>query len=143
MTTIAAAQSCDCWWTIWANSTAFNQTEKVVAGNRQIEIQNWAGTDKNFNISSGKPEIATVAIFYYPHWKMTINKKPIEILPTENGLVSFPVTAENSELNLYFQEPRFIIFSFYISALSWMLILIFFAISFIQFSVKSISGENL
>ncbi len=120
MTAIATAESCDCWWTTWANRSAFSQTEKVVAGTRQIEIQNRAATEKKFTIASGQPEITTVAIFYYPHWKMTINNQPIEISPTENGLISFPVPAEKSEINIYFQEPDFIRFAFYLSALSWM-----------------------
>lgn len=131
MQNLSGAESFDCWWTIWTNKSAFEQTEKVLAGSREINIQNWSATEKVFSVSSGEAAVAKAAIFYYPHWKAAVNGQSVEILPTENGLISFPVPAEMSEVYLHFEEPRHVRLAFYISGFAWAIILGFLSISLI------------
>ena len=122
--TLADAPSFDCWWTIWAKSSAFDQTEKARAGNREIEIQKWSATEKIFTAAAGEPEISTLAVFYYPRWRAAINDQPVvEISPTESGLISFSVPAERAEIRVYFQETGFVRLAFYVSAFGWAAVL--------------------
>lgn len=123
MQDISGAQSFDCWWTIWAQRSAFEQTEKILADNREINVQNWSATEKIFSVSSGEAVNVKVSIFYYPHWKATVNNQLIEISPTENGLISFSVPAQTSEVYLHFEEPPHIRLAFYISGFAWAIVL--------------------
>lgn len=121
-----------CWWTVWAKESdkrvlAYSKRlpEKVVIENRNFNIEKWSAETRIFTIGQGRAGRATVATFYYPHWQATVNGQTTEISPTEDGLISLNIPAETSEVKLHFQEPRFVIATFYISGLMWFLILIF------------------
>ncbi len=119
---LVTSESFECWWTQWAQKSAFAQSEKVLIENRMVNVNNWASTQRTFSISAGEAGQATVATLYYPHWKATVNGQPVEVSPTENGLISFPALAEKAEVRLYFEEPQRVKFAFYISGLAWIIL---------------------
>jgi hypothetical protein len=46
-------------------------------------------TQKEFWVQLAEPTLVTLALAYYPGWEVTINGKPQDLWPNENGLVSF------------------------------------------------------
>lgn len=131
----------DCWWTVWAKQSAFEQTEKVLIENRETNIQNWSATEKALTISPGKTADVNLAVFYYPHWKASVNGQPTEISPAGNGLISFPVPAEKSEVHLRFEERRHIRLAFYISGAAWLIIFSFLSTGFIYSVINYLKGK--
>jgi hypothetical protein len=130
LNTLESAESFDCWWTIWAEKSAFNQKEKVAVPNREVKIQTWSDTDRIFTVSAGEAQTVTVATFYYPHWKAFVNEQIAEISPTSSGTISFVIPAEESKVRLFFEEPGFIQIAFKISLIGWGLITVLLLLNF-------------
>ncbi|MEK7723250.1 MAG: 6-pyruvoyl-tetrahydropterin synthase-related protein [Acidobacteriota bacterium] len=133
-TRLKTAKSNDCWWTNWMPSVYSEENKKlmtrleflpskIVIHDRPFEIKTWAATERVFSINEGNAGQATIATMYYPHWKAMVNGQNVSVTPSENGLISFPVSTEKSEVQLFFQEPPLVIFAFYISGLAWLIIL--------------------
>ncbi len=118
------------WWTNWAKSEAFEIKDKILAENRSSKIIEWNAENCVFEISEGKPENVRIAIFYYPHWKATVNEKAVTVEKDENGAILIPVPAEKSTVKLYFQEPLGVQIASFLSILTWFSLLfsIFFAL---------------
>lgn len=119
------------WWTVWTRKAAFDNKEKVTAPNRDIQIQNWTATNREFTISEGNAEEIRIATLYHPNWKAEVNKIPVEIKPDENGAILIPISSENTSVNLVFQEPLQIRLGREISGAVWILLvlsLMFFGI---------------
>jgi hypothetical protein len=112
------------WWPIWAKEEAFENREKVTAGNRLVEIASWESEERAFTVQPGEPLNLRVATFYYPHWKATVNDKSVVVGKDEFGAITIPVHGEVSEVNLSFEEPNINKFAGYISVLTWILFLI-------------------
>ncbi len=144
---LSTSPSWECWWTIWAIKddtenkrvglpNPMSIPEKVLIGNRKTDIKIWVATERTFDIGAGEAGQATVATLYYPHWKATVNGQPVEVSPTENGLISFPAPAEKAEVRLYFQEPQRVQIAFYLSGLAWIIILGFFVVKVAYLTIK-------
>ncbi|HLM60850.1 MAG TPA: hypothetical protein VK308_08605, partial [Pyrinomonadaceae bacterium] len=108
------------WWTIWARYEAVKPSEKVLTNNRQIQIDKWFATEREFDVSAGELTQARVAVFYYPYWQASVNNIPVEVRPTDDGAMLIPIPAERSTVKIWFQEPFYIILAKYISILSWL-----------------------
>ena len=135
-----AGASCECWWTVWAKKIPSEEAkitrprpqfiaDKVVLNERRFEIKEWSATNRVFQLNPGQSGQASIATLYYPHWKAQVNGRLVEVTPSEIGLIAFPVTEEESEVRVYFEEPASIITAYYLSAFGWLLILAFFALS--------------
>ncbi|HRH42188.1 MAG TPA: 6-pyruvoyl-tetrahydropterin synthase-related protein [Pyrinomonadaceae bacterium] len=131
---IKTGESNECWWTVWSpNSISENgdwrlprpelTQEKVTLNNRNVSITEWSPTERTFTINEGEAGQAKIAIMYYPHWKATVNGQSVEVAPNETGMISFPIPSEMSNVRLSFQEPQKVIASFYVSGLSWIIVL--------------------
>ena len=116
---------CDCWRTTWADSKAFERSEKVIANSRNVQISQWNDTTRKFIVEKGQPTDVRIATFYYPYWKAEVNNNFVEIEKDENGAMLIPIPAEIATVNLYFQEPLAIKIASNVSIIVWLLI--FFA----------------
>ena len=132
--------SYECWWTIWAQNsnpeapiTSFPRpkfiTQQIEINDREKQVNMWESTERRFTIEEGQAHQATVATLYYPHWKVLINNSPVEVTPTDSGLISFPVPSQQSQVLLYFQEPPSVVAAFYLSAFAWFFFLLLFSFS--------------
>lgn len=123
-----AVPGCRCWWPVWADTRALEQREKVSAGERAVTISDWDRESRKFTIESGTAGTARVATFYYPHWKAEVNGKPAEVGKDEFGAITIPISAERSEIRLYFKEPAMLNIAKAVSGATWIgLIIAIFA----------------
>lgn len=118
-------RGCECWLPTWAESGAFNEKEKVFSEGRNVTINKWESESREFQIAPGAGQNVRVATFYYPNWKVTVNNQPVEVSPTETGLITFSAPSEESQVKLYFEEPLILKLSIYLSGLTWMFFLAF------------------
>ena len=109
------------WWPIWAKEKAFDNTERVIAASRKVDITNWTPESKEFVVQPGQPVSVGVQTFYYPRWKATVNGRASEIGMDENGAITIPVSGEVSRVHLYFEEPLIIKGSYVVSSVIWLL----------------------
>ncbi len=114
------SESFVCWWTIWAQNSAFSIKDKVLAENRAAEIKTWEAEKREFIVSEGQPTKVRVATFYYPHWRANVNGIPAEVEKDENGVMLIPLPAKKSTVELVFQEPPIIKIASIISVASWL-----------------------
>lgn len=112
------------WWTIWTRKESFAIKDKVVIENRDIKIQNWIATERQFQISGGEISKARIATFYHPNWKATVNDLSVELQPDENGAILLPVPAQEADVKLIFQETPALRFAQIISKFMWLGILL-------------------
>jgi len=122
----------DGWWPVWADRSAFSQTERVSAQDRSVAVDTWSATEKQFAIGSGGETVARVATLYYPHWTAEVNGTPTAVSPTENGLISLHVPAETVQVTLRFEEPAVVKAAFWVSGVLWFLTLILGAFALIS-----------
>ncbi len=119
----AKAEGFTFWWTIWTRKEAFDIKDKVLAAGREVQIENWTATEKDFQISAGKAENARIAIFYHPNWKATVNNIPVETKPDENGAILIPISNQVSNVKVFFQETFLVKISQWMSAGTWLSII--------------------
>jgi hypothetical protein len=126
--------SYECWWTVWTpvDKEAVSGlprpkllTAKVVLNDRNHELGIWSATEKSFTLEAGEAGQAQVATLYYPHWKAFVNGQSVETSPTETGLISLAIPAEQSEVRIQFREPRRVVAFYYVAGLAWMILGIF------------------
>lgn len=128
--------SFECWWTIWAEKSAFANKEKVTVPDRPVEIIEWKNLNREFVVEKGNAVQARIATFYYPHWQAIVNGERVKIEKAEDGTILIPVPNERAEIRLFFSEPALIRIANFISLATWLL----FAIIFVFLSVKSKFG---
>lgn len=126
------------WWTVWTKKAAFDNKEKVTATNREIQIQNWTATNREFTVDEGKAGETRIATFYHPNWKAEVNGVPIEIKPDENGAILIPISSEQTNVKIFFQEPNQVQLGQKISAAIW----IFLILSLIFFGINKRSQSS-
>ncbi len=113
------------WLTPWTRKEIFNITEKVLAEDRNVQIENWTATDREFQVLAGEAENARVAVFYHPNWKAAVNNSPVEIKIEENGAVLIPLPNQKSDVKLFFEETFAVHMGRLLSAFTWLGILLF------------------
>ena len=111
------------WWTIWMRKPIFEKKDKVIAEGRNIDIEEWAATQKAFRISNGDSQYARVRLFYHPNWKATVNDVPAETSPDENGALLVSLPADEVEVKVFFQEPIQVLIGRWVSLGAWILFL--------------------
>jgi hypothetical protein len=119
-----APQNCDCWLPVWAKAEAMENREKVSAEGRGVNTLLWDRQAKSFTVAAGEPATVRLATFYYPHWRATVNKKPVDISPAGDGALTFAIPAEQSEVALKFVEPAMVRDMQYLSGLAWLSVLV-------------------
>ncbi len=131
METLSSTNSFECWWTIWATPNALKTKEKIIIADRIFEIEKWDAHERIIKVSAGKAGLMRVAIFYYPHWKSTVNAQEIELEKDSDGVILIPVGAEESVVKLNFEEPLMFRITSIISLFTWLLltVAIFFSYS--------------
>lgn len=136
------SRSNDCWWTVWMNNGGFQIKEKVFAGDdRIIEIQNWQPTQKIVKVSAGETDSLIFAAIYYPHWRAEIDGQLVEVQNNGNGLISVPLPAHETIVNLYFREPFAVRIASVISILAWLILISGFFLAFFLTNKKpSVTG---
>ena len=113
------------WWTPWTRKEIFNIEDKVQAENRNVQIENWTTTEREFQVSAGEAENARIAVFYHPNWKATVNNSPVEIKIEENGAVLISLPNQKSDVKLFFEETFAVQTGGLLSAFTWLGILLF------------------
>jgi len=108
------------WWPTWAREGAFENTERVVAGNRRVDISGWDRESKEFVVHPGERLNVGVQLFYYPLWKATVNGQAVEIGKDENGAMTIPISGEASRVRLYFEEPLVNNAAYVVSGFTWL-----------------------
>ena len=101
---LATANSCECWWPVWASKAAMTDRTLVAAGERVATIENWQSTRRTFQISAGDDTVARVATFYYPAWHARVNGQKVQISHDPDGAITVPLSREDSHIELYFEE---------------------------------------
>jgi uncharacterized membrane protein len=123
--------SCECWWTVWTKQSVADPrrperlSDKVIVNERPVKIAKWSSVERIFTIDPGETGQVTVATLYYPHWKVSINGHAMEVLPDENGFISFVTPKEKSHITLFFEEPFISQTALKISIISWAIVLLF------------------
>jgi hypothetical protein len=100
-----AGTSFEAWWPVWAKERALETKEQILAGDRTVKILEWDRENRFFRIYDGAPATVRIATFYYPYWRASVNDRPVETKPDENGAITIPVSGEVSDIHLYFEEP--------------------------------------
>ena len=107
------------WWPIWAKSEAFRNESKVSVSNRDVKIFEWDSADRVFKVRGGEPQEIRVATFFYPYWKATVNGAPAQVSKDENGTIIIPISSQESEVHLFFEEPVIERLAIWVSLLTW------------------------
>jgi len=118
---LATANSCECWWPIWAKKAALSEATRVAGNGRKITIESWEATDRIFQVSAGDSDMVRVATFYYPNWHARVNGRDAPVSHDDNGAIVVPIPTEDSKVELYFQEPKITRIATYFSAAAWLI----------------------
>jgi hypothetical protein len=129
---IPDAESCDCWWPIWAKRQAFAQKDAVATTGRIVNSVDLKPTRKRFFVEAGEPGSATLATFYYPRWVATINGDSTEVSADENGLLSIALPPDAAAIDLHFREPDYVLYANTISVLTCLITIAFALILLIK-----------
>jgi uncharacterized membrane protein YfhO len=112
------------WWPSWAKAEAFKTSERVVTEDRRsVEITTWENTQRRFVIGEGESEKIRLAIFYYPHWRATVNGIDVAVEKDDNGAIVLPIAKERSEVELGFEEPLSNTLASWLSIVIWLFLL--------------------
>jgi hypothetical protein len=112
------------WWPVWARERALEIRAPVIAGDRNVEIFEWQAMQRRFAVSEGPPTSVRVATFYYPHWKASVNGVTALVEHDEDGVIRVPVGGGYSDVVLAFEEPPINIFALWVSAATWILMML-------------------
>lgn len=111
------------WWSIWSKKDALTKTDISRRSYNEISRNQ---KELIIKFDEGNPIKSHIKLFYYPHWKATVNDVPVTIEKDENGVILIPIPKEESVVKLYFEEPILIKTAFIISSLAWLGILFYF-----------------
>ncbi len=126
--TLRTAKSYECWWPVWANKAALENPQFASLPKRALftDTTSENGT-RTLHLDDGPAASVTIPLFFYPHWKVLVNKHEVTATADENGAILVPVPSGSAVLELSFQEPYYVTVSNVVSAFAWLL-LIFLAV---------------
>ena len=132
------------WWTIWTRKEALQNKEKVVAGDRVVNINKWIALDREFTVSPGNSPDARLALFYHPNWTVFVNNQQIVTNPDENGALLIPISGEASDIQVKFVENRSVRLAQYIALLSWTLVVLYILVYIVGplLTRKHLNGQS-
>jgi hypothetical protein len=93
------------WLPVWAHEPLPQMSSPVEAGDRQLTIQSWEPERRVFSVSAGQAIDARVRTFFYPHWKASVEGRPLAVHSDPNGALVVALPAESSTVTLEFREP--------------------------------------
>ncbi|MCW5958712.1 MAG: glycosyltransferase family 39 protein [Pyrinomonadaceae bacterium] len=117
-----------CWWTIWSKQSALKTSDKVSANGRNIVSLNQTRESLRFAVDSGKTTTARLAMFYYPHWKASVNGVEVETKAAADGAIIVDLPADSAEVSVEFIEPPHLIAARWISISSVVGVLLVFLV---------------
>ncbi len=106
--TLEGGKSYDCWWPVWSQEQAFDNSARAAAENRDVAVNVWNSENRIFTVSPGIPTELRIATFYYPHWKAIFNGTPVTVGKDENGAILIPLGQEKARIRLTFEEPQYV-----------------------------------
>lgn len=122
----SAEMGFDHLWTIYARKEAFEESEKIISGDRKNHILKWDNQDKMFFVEKGdSARRVRLATLYYPFWKAKINGAEADLSRDENGVLTVLVPKEKSLVEISFEEPRSIRISKIINGFAFLLFFCF------------------
>lgn len=122
---LASAKSYECWWPIWANDAALENRRITSTPDRMVFTTTTSGNGtRSFHLDNGQHGTVRIPIFYYPHWKATINDQPTPVRPDETGAILIDVPDGPAAIELSFQEPNYVIAAGFISAIAWVILIV-------------------
>lgn len=116
-------EACTCWWPTWAERGALADRDRVAAADRSVNVLDWSSSSRKFVAEAGQPVSASLALFYYPYWKATVNGVAAQVEKDPNGAITIALPAERSDVHVYFEEPAMLSATKYLSLLAWLAIL--------------------
>jgi len=122
LTNLGSAKSYECWRPVWSREAAFDDREKVSAGDRAVYIHDWDPEFRSFIVAPGPTEFARVATFYYPHWTAFLNGQKVQVSADSNGVILIPLISSEAKVELRFIEPWYVSLAVYISGLVWLIL---------------------
>lgn len=93
------------WWPASARPEALQDTRRVDAAGREVDIREWSRAERSFIVGAGEPVNLRVGVFYYPLWQATSNGEPIDLQIAKDGTIMLPVGSPETEVQLSFKEP--------------------------------------
>ncbi|HSK71789.1 MAG TPA: hypothetical protein VK892_08855 [Pyrinomonadaceae bacterium] len=128
------------WWTTWTRKEFLDQSpEKVSANGREVSIDKWENTIRNFSVEEGEEGNIRIATFYHPNWKATVNNQPVEIRPDQHGAMLILVESQRANIQLEFIETFTVKIAQYFSGFIWSLLLF----SFVVLLYKNYRGSTI
>ena len=111
--------------TIWIKGDFVRKKEKIsnLGKELKVEIKEVKSTRYKFNISSNKDFPLVLNTAYFPGWDVLINKKQVDIAPSENGLISFTLPKGKNLVEVSFNDTPIRSIAFLISIISFVLVL--------------------
>ena len=106
------------WLPVWADKNTFNEKTKVLAKDRNVNIEMWESGKRIFTVSEGEPIKARIAILYYPHWHAFINGEAAEISASDDGATAIDLPPSAAKVELVFIEPQYSLLSRKISVIA-------------------------
>lgn len=97
---------------------------EITSGKGKIELINKTSTSHIYNITATKPINVTENTLYFPGWKAVVDDKPIELIPSEKGLIAFSLGRGNHKVEITYEDIPLLRFSKIISVITLILTLI-------------------
>jgi hypothetical protein len=117
--------SFECWWTVWEKPINLNEHPQAVNSvNNSKTVSLWKPLKKEF--TGGEENTGDkleVLLYYYPHWKAYADDQPLQVSPTDKGLILIERPFNSRQITLLFEEPATVVFANYISISAWILII--------------------
>ena len=120
-------EGCQCWWPIWAQSDAFAQPERAVAGSRKAVVSDWSGESRDFSVEAGDVGDLRIATFYHPFWNANVNGEAVPVGKDVNGAILIPLPPETANIHLFFKEPGFLKTALIVSLIVWITFAVYLA----------------
>ncbi len=113
------------WWTLWTRKEIFRDKAPVSAENREVQVQKWTATEKEFQVAAGESKNARIAVFHHPNWQAEVNGIPVTVKPDENGASLILVPNKISNVKFYFQETLPVQIGDWLSSATWLCLIAF------------------
>jgi uncharacterized membrane protein len=126
---LARTPGLSAWWTIWADEKAFQNSEKVTAPGRTVEVMTWSPERREFTVFEGRPTTVRISTFYYPYWKASVNGVPVEISKGENGVIELDAPPEKADIQVAFALPTSERIARFISLIGWLFLIVWTVVS--------------
>jgi hypothetical protein len=131
------SESCECWWPIWANRSAFGNRADISVGDRTANVKEWEATKRIFTIGEGTGSTARVGSFYYPHWTASDKGTILQTRPENDGTILIELPEGPATVVLEFREPISVRIAQYISIFVFGFAILFIVFDRVHESIRS------